>query len=336
MKVPTSSAFFAFYESLDFYYREIVTYEKVIPRMNMYLDKSLAPAHLYTTDSKILVLEDLTARGYVSGEKLALLNLAETKSVMKAFAHYHSASHKLYVEDPGILENFLCSCFEGLDGMKMFAPWKPVVLELLRRKNDTLLIPKVETAFLYLEKEKISTVLDRSKFKFLALNHGDSRKDNFLFKHSENQVQVQFVDYQCCFCCSPAFDISIFWPGSVSVDVLEAHFDDLIDEYLHELNADLKKLGCASTYERTDFDNDSKKLRFFSFFSFVRLCADVSSMSRQELEDMGNPSETNVTYFYEKCLNDDQFVRSVYGLLKFFDKSKMFDELPMNVEKIPK
>ncbi|KAK7597948.1 hypothetical protein V9T40_014904 [Parthenolecanium corni] len=328
MKIPTTSSdFLAYCERLDVYNREITMYEKVIPRINKYLDKSLAPAHLYTTDSKILVLEDLTARGYVSGEKLALLNLAETKSVMKAFAHYHSASHKLYVEDPGILENFLYSCFEGFKWMEIIAPWKSIVLELLRRKNDTRLIPKVEAAFLYLEKEKVSTVLDRSKFKFLALNHGDSRKDNFLFKHSENQVQVQFVDYQCCFCCSPAFDISIFWPGSVSVDVLEAHFDDLIDEYLHELNADLKKLGCASTYERTDFDSDSRKLRYFSFFSFICLCVNASSMSRQDVEDMVHPSETNVPNFLDKCLKEDQFVRPVYGLLKFFEKLKMFDEL---------
>lgn len=331
LKVPTSSAMHSFCESLSVYDKEISMYEKVIPQMNKYLDKSLAPAHLYTSDSKILVLEDLTARGYKSGEKFPLLNFVEAKGAMKTFAHYHSASHKLFEEVPHIFENFLHSPFEEVDFMKFIDPWGPVVLELLRRKNEHQLLPKIEAAFSYFEKHKfkVSTILDKSKFKFIALNHGDSRKDNSLFKYTtNNEVQVQFVDYQTCFLASPAYDLIVFLHGSVSADVLKAHFDELVDGYLHELNARLKKLECSGTYEKADFDEDFKSLKLFSVFGFFAMCFCVSPMNRQQIEDLFAQSMADSTdiHVYDTCLNDEQFVRPVYGWLKYFEKSKILDE----------
>lgn len=176
------------------------------------------------------------------------------------------------------------------------------------------------------DSDKIKSNLNKSNFKFVALNHGDSCKDNFLYKHSANNgVQVQFIDYQCCFWSSPAYDIIYFLNNSVSPDVLVANFDTLVDEYLRELNLRLKKLECASTYARADFDEDFKKLKIFALNSFLVLCALVSPLSLQQLMDIFTQSETDVNRLCDLCLNDEQFVRIVYGWLKFFEKSKIAD-----------
>lgn len=110
-------------------------YKIVLPRSNQYLDKSLAPAHLYSTDSNILVLEDLTARGYKSEEKLPLLNFSDARDTLKVLAHFHAASQKLHGKDPDILKNFLNSSFDGFDFGVIVNSWGSVTLELLRRKK---------------------------------------------------------------------------------------------------------------------------------------------------------------------------------------------------------
>lgn len=78
---------------------------------------------------------------------------------------------------------------------------------------------------------------------------------------------------------------------SVPPDVLEANFDALVDEYLGELNARLKKLNCSSTYERADFGEDFIKLKFFSIQSFFILCCLTSPLDVQQLVDYFNQSE---------------------------------------------
>lgn len=331
LKVPSTGVLISsFFERFDAFNKEIEMYEKVIPQINKYLDDSLSPAHLYTTDSKILVLEDLTARGYKSGEKLPLLNLHEAKGAMKTFAHFHAATHKAYTEVPHMFENFFRYFIEALDIMKVVAPWEPIVVELLRRKSHHHLIPKVEAAFMYLKKhiDKMPSILDKCRFQFVTLNHGDSRKENFMFKQSTNEVLVQFIDYQCCFISSPAYDLSIFLQSSVLANVLEAHFDELIDGYLCELNITLKKMGCASTYLRADFDQDFKMLKLFQIFGFIILCANVSPMDRQQIGNLIDSTTTSPdnTYILDACLNDEQFVLPVYGWLKYFEKSKISDE----------
>ena len=141
LKVPVSGEMLEMYESFNCYNREISVYTVVLPKINKYLDKSLAPAHLYTSDSKILALEDLTVRGYESGEKMPLLDLKQSRGVLKALAQFHAASHKLHGEDPHFLEDLLFTHLTCIEFMaNIIGNWEPVLVELLRRKNETSLL----------------------------------------------------------------------------------------------------------------------------------------------------------------------------------------------------
>lgn len=330
IKVPISGDTYAFFESFNCFSREVSLYEVVLPKMAKYLDKSLAPAHLHTTESKTLVLEDVTALGYESGEKLPLLNFNQTKGVLKALALFHAASHKLHEEDPHFLENLLFSHIAGIEFRKnIINSWEPVVLELLRRKNETSLVPRVKAAidFLKRDDDEIRALINQTKFKFVVLNHGDSRKDNLLLKHgSNNQVEgVQFIDFQTSLWSSPLLDIFYFFATSVSIDVIEAHYDDLIDGYLYELNEKLKKLDCSSSYERADLDKDFKHLRFFLLASVLCLCCVINPMDHAQKKETFSQSEVDVDRLYDLCLNDDTFVHAVYGWLKYCDKCNVFE-----------
>jgi len=184
LKVPVSGEMLEMYESFNCYNREISVYTVVLPKINKYLDKSLAPAHLYTSDSKILALEDLTVRGYESGEKMPLLDLKQSRGVLKALAQFHAASHKLHGEDPHLLENLLFTHVPAIELMaNIMSNWEPVLLELLRRKNETSLIPKVKASLAFLKADdEIRALVNQSNFKFVVLDHGDSRKDNLMLK----------------------------------------------------------------------------------------------------------------------------------------------------------
>lgn len=335
MKVPTSAPVVAVCENLNFFNREICMYEEVIPLMNKYLDESLAPAHLRTTDSKILVLEDLTARGYESGEKLPALDFSRTQAVLKAFAHFHAASHKLHQENRNFRPNLFDTHVLSVEGRRIaLDTWAPVVLELLKRKNETSLAAKAEQAISFLEKDDddLRAIINQSNFKFVVLNHGDSRKDNMLLKFGpRREVEgVQFIDFQANVWSSPLLDIFYFFATSVTFDEIETHLDDLIDGYLQELNGKLKKLGCASTYTRADFDEDYKILRFYIFFCALCLCHFISPLSRSQKEDIILKPEQDIDHLCHICFNDENFVKSLYGWLKFCERSKVFDHFSRN------
>lgn len=315
IKIPiTSSRLFAVYDSLGIFDREIYVYEKVIPRINKYLHRSLSPAHFLTAD-KILVLEDLTTRGFRSGEKLPLLDLFQTECTMKALAHFHSASHKLCTEDPNILKNFLTSHLGELEFRKSIIKWGPIVFDLLKRKGETHLLDKVEAAISFLRKDddEISALLDWSKFKFIVLNRGDNRKENLFFRPaSYNQAEVQFIDFQMSLWSSPLRDIIYLLTTSVSVDVIETHFDDLIGGYLHELNEKLEKLNCASTYKRAEFDEDFRKLGFYLISCVVNSCLFLSPIDRKQIDDIFVLSKSDIKDIHDVCLDDEKFVSAIY------------------------
>lgn len=100
-KVPFLSSHFEFLSALNFYDRETYMYGTVLRRIRDRLRCDVVPRHLLTTDTHVLVLEDLCAQGYYL--RSGLLDYEHCASTLRALAMFHAASNGLQRQDERLL-----------------------------------------------------------------------------------------------------------------------------------------------------------------------------------------------------------------------------------------
>ncbi|KAK7597940.1 hypothetical protein V9T40_014896 [Parthenolecanium corni] len=322
------------FQKLDLYIRERVVYDLIIPRMNNYLNESLAPLDLKTTDSNIIILENLVMSGYEAGENnRQLYGLSQCFPILKALANFHATSHKICQIDQQLLQNeMLQNSKEGLLQLKKKTVdfWQPIYCELLAQNNVPSLIPKLVEVFRYMKENcnEIKSAVDYSNFKFYALCHGDFRKDNILLKYGPNdEVQgVKFIDFQTCFWSTPIYDFMFFTTVSVKAEVTESHFETLVNWYVECLNEKLKEMNNALLYTKEDFIRDVKSLRIYLILNVTFSSFLLFPLDRYEFVDtMVKGKKENIPYYMEACVEDELFTKGLLSNLKLFEKLGLFE-----------
>lgn len=64
----------------------------------------IAPRHFYTSESKVLVLEDLLEIGYKMGDRHQQLNFSECVTALRTLASFHAGSFKLNENSLNIMD----------------------------------------------------------------------------------------------------------------------------------------------------------------------------------------------------------------------------------------
>lgn len=95
----------------DAYHKEMEFYAEIAPKFNKKLQQLVelelfAEAFGVCKQRNILILEDLSEKGYKSRPAALGLNLAETKAVLRRIATFHAVCAVLQEEQPNIFENF--------------------------------------------------------------------------------------------------------------------------------------------------------------------------------------------------------------------------------------
>ncbi|KAK7597936.1 hypothetical protein V9T40_014892 [Parthenolecanium corni] len=336
LKVPKNDDSAAAFSKIDMIVREPFVYEVIIPVMNEYLDETLSPLYYKTIDSKIIVLEDLVKIGYDGGENNRQpYGLNQCFPVLKALAHFHATTHKLCQTKPHLLEPKMFHYSPLLEFRQYLTEfWETILLELLSRNNECSLIPKLKKANVYLRKENddAAAKVHYSNFNFYILNHGDFRKDNILLKYGSNNVVdgVKILDFQTCFWSTPVYDFMYFFMLSTSVEIIENHFEKLLNWYLECLNEKLNEINCAQAYHKQEFMADIKNVSL-CFINFVNVNAlMLCPLDRNKLSGEIFQKQKNYEYYMEACLKDQLFVSSVLSDLKLCDKLGIFENILSN------
>lgn len=95
----------------DIYNKEMEFYGEIVPKFNEKLKLLDEPSRsiwcvLCVNSEIVLILEDLSVRGYKSRSGADGLNANETKAVLKRLATFHAIGAVLQEEQPNIFANF--------------------------------------------------------------------------------------------------------------------------------------------------------------------------------------------------------------------------------------
>ncbi|KAK7597931.1 hypothetical protein V9T40_014887 [Parthenolecanium corni] len=154
IKMPRQRHQSQFYEKLNFFNKEALVYDKMLPLVHQLLDSPLAPLHYHTTDSKILVVEDLSAQGYESRDKRNSLNLQQSYPILKTISHFHAATHKIHQSHPDLLSEPMFQRSAYIEVRRNIASaWEPILCDLLKMKNASNLIPKFAKAVSFINQD---------------------------------------------------------------------------------------------------------------------------------------------------------------------------------------
>lgn len=331
LKIPNTGHSYAFFDQYNLYRKEIEMYSKMLPHINSFVQNKILPIHYYTSDSGIFVLEDLSVQGYRVEEKRQFFDLEQCHSLLKAMAEFHGASYKVHLQIPDILEDPIFDKTILIEFRhNLIDTWEPILCELLKRNNEPHLVPRLREVMLFLKEddEEVFSEMNRHNFTFVVLNHGDYRKDNLLLRYNDQgKVEnVKIVDFQTCWWSSPVHDFLFFIIQSVQVDMVEEHFDSFVDLYLQQLNKTLQ--DCSYTYQKSEFFNDFKSQKIYMFVCLLILCLHLHQSNHEEAEDTGMFEENDKTYSYQRCLQDELFVKTLLGWMKYCEKISAFDAIP--------
>lgn len=189
----------------------------------------------------VLLLENLKVAGYENVERTQGFDLNAAKLVVRDLAHLHSVALALRLQKPSIFETQV---------LPYLSPWRVSVdfhyktKAKLEKKIGT--IPELESL-----KARILVAFDQKlkpsvcREPFATVIHNDCWVNNTMVKFDGTEpVKNKIVDFQECAYASPAKDLVFFLFSSVKNQVLEKHYQELVEWYYQAFVSMLKQLGC--------------------------------------------------------------------------------------------
>ncbi|XP_040160853.1 uncharacterized protein LOC120898712 [Anopheles arabiensis] len=250
---PTEGLLVEQFKKADVFEKEILMYKSVLPSMVTMIAKlgsviELAPQLIYSseTPSDLVVLEDLTARGYSVENQTLGLSYEQSKMAVEKLAFFHAASAMMLSENGQAFPKFTKGTFhaEHKDKLSYFPDTIRMVGEMAAELDIS---QPMADKLLKLPAKALQKAIEayESDFKgFKVLNHGDFWTNNILFKYQGNElVDAIFVDFQNCVVGSPIIDLVYFLAASPAHEVLEKHRDELVYIYHETLVLLLQKMG---------------------------------------------------------------------------------------------
>ncbi|VEN56402.1 unnamed protein product [Callosobruchus maculatus] len=228
-----------------------------------------------TADS-ILLIEDLTTKGFEIKDRFVGYDYDEIQAVLKTVAFFHGVSLAMKIKDPISFE----ANIKSLSQIDLFSRevmerlWEMVPdVEQDNESNAKLLLQILEDYHIpqqYIHKmanflasqylpfagEKLHTVPGTEPFSTLI--HNDLWINNIMhIIRNGSTSETKLIDFQMYRYNHPANDLMHLLFTSVKHAVLKEHLDDLIEFYYKELITSLLRMECdISGFEKQQFFKD--------------------------------------------------------------------------------
>uniref|UniRef100_A0AAG5CVP8 CHK kinase-like domain-containing protein n=1 Tax=Anopheles atroparvus TaxID=41427 RepID=A0AAG5CVP8_ANOAO len=250
---PTEGLLVEQFKKADVFEKEIVLYKSVLPSMVTLIAKlgsviELAPQLIYSseTPSDLVVLEDLTVRGYSVENQALGLSLEQSKMAVEKLAFFHAASAMMLEENAQVFARFSKGTFhsEYKDRLGYFPDTVGVVAEMAAELGLSGTVAEKLKKLPAKTLQKAIAAFESDIKGFKVLNHGDFWTNNIMFKYQGKElVDAIFVDFQNCVVGSPIIDLVYFLASTPAYDVLQQHKDELVFTYHETLVLLLQKMG---------------------------------------------------------------------------------------------
>ncbi|XP_068141698.1 uncharacterized protein [Drosophila tropicalis] len=202
----------------------------------------------------VLLLENLRASNYVTGDRLRPLDLAHTQLALKYLAEFHALPLALRLKRPQLFDEQIRPFFQKFDwhaaAPDLKATMKAETLEDIRRAtgNNVELIERVR----HLSDEFfefLASPPDRPNGPFASIIHCDYWINNLMFKYdsSGTPLQMKIIDFQTAQYDSVIHDIIAFLFSSVNTSILEANYENMLQMYYNHFISSLHRVGIDTT-----------------------------------------------------------------------------------------
>ncbi|BES95782.1 transferase activity, transferring phosphorus-containing groups [Nesidiocoris tenuis] len=217
-----------------------------------------------------IVFEDLMGIGFKMTEsRHDFLNLDHSILVMQALGRFHALSKVLIKKriiepnefaphfvlgNPKNTEMVFVHCLKGFG--RHVKSWGTEWVQIGNIFIDY-------ASRLATDCEKIGKAPEGSNL--IVMNHGDVWTCNILFKYSrysQAPIDLRFIDFQLCHYNTAGYDLTYFLFGSVNPQVRRAHYDLLLNVYVHEMKTTAAIYGLPSEQlpEIDDLKADIKRI----------------------------------------------------------------------------
>ncbi|RZF45689.1 hypothetical protein LSTR_LSTR014452, partial [Laodelphax striatellus] len=337
-KIPKTGGMSEYILKLGVIKQEQDMFRLVIPRL-VAISSDAGENH-FTCDSywpspafNVVVLEDLSARGFVMANRQALLNYEEAVLVLKTVARFHAASYKLHLEDPTLVESFkeVLLNDQTMQERPLYVNNTfQVAADEFQTRAETRRYADKFTKYIDRSWSVIADLMKPKKDdadSFNVLNHGDLWCTNILFKYdnnSENQhpTDVRLIDLQIPRYNSPALDLTYFLYGSVKSEVLQSSYKELLSIYHEELNRALLKCKVDRQLSMQSLEKAMDDFIFFAMYVLIAFLP-VFICDPEDALDLQGLCEDD---FKNICEND--------LLKKYFRTKGYIDTIPMRLQHI--
>ncbi|CAL8097883.1 unnamed protein product [Orchesella dallaii] len=300
----------------------------------------------YYADETITIFENLVVeQGYALIDKEVQQDLEEAKTALMTLAQHHAISFALIKEHKGAKTFF--KKFKNLD-------FECYHTEEARGGLTPLLENGINACITILEKnpgdgvEETIQSLEGMKGKTFdmvlesleadpndilqVLNHGDYYNNNMMFLKNQETNEIighKALDFQLTRYISPVVDISYYIFTSVKPEIRRAHFEELLEWYLEQLNSTSASLNYPIDMSYEDLFQAFRKRFKFGFWVGLALSAvpgyavfkDVDTTD--EKVGMVEQLEKAMLKWIEK--NPVKVGEMARNLVKLLDEFKKFD-----------
>nr|CAH7767612.1 unnamed protein product [Callosobruchus chinensis] len=201
-------------------------------------------------ENAVLLLENLTTSGYQTMDRHVGFDYAQAQTVLRRLAQFHAVPLALKLKDRATFDEKIMPLMECSRPERHFNPdekrEKHDIFENILKECDDC----VRALPMLLKDHFFEIKRDNFSEPISTLVHKDMWLNNVMLRPTDQDVKI--VDFQGYTYDTPATDLIFFLSGSVNIDVLRKHFDELLRCYYDNFVDTLKKLDCDTalfTYE---------------------------------------------------------------------------------------
>lgn len=303
---------------------------------------SFAPNCYFSRINDVIILDDLSTVGYTGLTPNKKLEYNALKMAVCELAKFHSCTlilEKVLSKSEG-KEVRLSDIYGEYLQEVIFIPDNTFIKDL-----DGMVVNYIMyfiSAFSYANghpKEKLKEKADlfyNSVFEKVkqsnkyrnVICHGDVYVANMLFKFNDDQTDcedVKLIDFQLLRYCPPTLDLLFFLIQNTTKEVLDRHFNSLVDEYYKTLSESLQKhdIDINEIYPRETFDEcllhmkAEAIIQAFFYSPFQSLDPKVRERITSD-DDEIEKMKTDHLYLVKKGMQDEYYANIMRGLTQQF------------------
>lgn len=324
----------------DVHRKEMDVYQLVVPELRRLMKSIGDRSELYPNalsvdrNNDVIILNDVTKKGYVMVDRTHGLDAVHAKMSLKAMAKLHASSLKLVEIYPTIFDRYTTGMWtRKTDAFQHFfqSTYDALTDEIFTWDPEWhYYANKLRNIRPHFIEQGLAVFDNNDKDDLRVFVHGDLWINNLMFKYDANgqPVDVLLLDFQFCCYATPAIDLFYFFFTSTKDEVRQNCFDEYMQYYYCHLVEYAKRLNCTKPLPTLhQFQRQLLKKMFYAVYSsFVTLPIHLNQEPNADFDALMADDERS-RQFKKAIMTNKKFHKIIKGLLPTFDRKGLLDKL---------